>query len=143
MSEDPTPDATSGYSALTGSRKRDVATWTNVGGPLPVGGRPIYSSSEVPISRINNQGVVNQIRRISNSPPNPDAEGSEELDGEEVEVVPHSAGHPVILPLPILLPRDCKSISFTIPPETSSLLLPPFLLSHPTLPKPGLPEIKQ
>ncbi|MBW0531043.1 hypothetical protein O181_070758 [Austropuccinia psidii MF-1] len=54
LSEAPTPDATSGYSALTGSRKRDVARWTNVGGPLPVGGRPIYSITEVPISRINN-----------------------------------------------------------------------------------------
>ncbi|MBW0593055.1 hypothetical protein O181_132770 [Austropuccinia psidii MF-1] len=47
--------------------QRDVARWTNVGGPLPAGGRPIYSN----------------------------AEGSDELDGEEAEVVPHSAGHPV------------------------------------------------
>ncbi|MBW0566482.1 hypothetical protein O181_106197 [Austropuccinia psidii MF-1] len=94
VSEAPTPDANSGYSA-SGSRKRDVARWTNVGGPLPVGGRPIYSSSEVLISRINNEGVVKLIRRISNFPPNPDAEGSDELDGEEVEVVPPSSGHPV------------------------------------------------
>ncbi|MBW0590915.1 hypothetical protein O181_130630 [Austropuccinia psidii MF-1] len=69
VSEAPTPDATSG---------------------------PIYSNSEVPISRINNEGVGNQIRRISNSPPNPDAEGSDELDGEEAEVVPSSTGHPII-----------------------------------------------
>ncbi|MBW0569438.1 hypothetical protein O181_109153 [Austropuccinia psidii MF-1] len=88
VSKAPTPDATSGYSALTGSRQRDVARWTNVWGP-------IYSSSKVPISRINNEGVVKQIRRIANSPPKPDAEGSDELDGEEVEVVPISAGHPV------------------------------------------------
>ncbi|MBW0471071.1 hypothetical protein O181_010786 [Austropuccinia psidii MF-1] len=60
-----------------------------------VGGRPIDSSSEVPISRINNEGVAKQIRRIADSQPNPDAEGSDELDGEEVEMVPHSAGHPV------------------------------------------------
>ncbi|MBW0576251.1 hypothetical protein O181_115966, partial [Austropuccinia psidii MF-1] len=83
VSEALTPDSTSGYSALTGSRQRDVARWTNVGGPLPVGGWPIYSSSEVPISRINNEGVVKQIRRISNSPLDPDAEGSDELGGEE------------------------------------------------------------
>ncbi|MBW0508734.1 hypothetical protein O181_048449 [Austropuccinia psidii MF-1] len=95
VSEAPTPDATSGYSALDGSRQRDVARWTNVGGALPVGGRPIYSSLEVPISRINNEGVVKPIRKIANSPPNPDAEGSDELDGEEVEVIPISAGHPV------------------------------------------------
>ncbi|MBW0584527.1 hypothetical protein O181_124242, partial [Austropuccinia psidii MF-1] len=38
VSEAPTLDGTSGYSALTGSRQRDVARWTNVGGPSPVGG---------------------------------------------------------------------------------------------------------
>ncbi|MBW0513881.1 hypothetical protein O181_053596 [Austropuccinia psidii MF-1] len=81
-------------SGVTGSRKRDVARWTNVGGPIPVGGRPIYSSSEDPISRINTEGIVKQIRKIADSPPDPDAEGSDELDGEEVEVVPNSAGHP-------------------------------------------------
>ncbi|MBW0479001.1 hypothetical protein O181_018716 [Austropuccinia psidii MF-1] len=94
VSEAPTIDGTSGYSALTGSRQRDVARWTNVGGPIPVSGRPVYSSSEVPISRINTEGIVKRIRQIENSPPDPDAEGSNELDGEEVEVIPHSAGHP-------------------------------------------------
>ncbi|MBW0465982.1 hypothetical protein O181_005697 [Austropuccinia psidii MF-1] len=89
----PTPDGTSGYSNLTGSRQRDVARCTNVGGPIPVGGRPIYSSSEVPISRINTEGVVKRIRLIANSPPDPDAEGSDELYGEEVEVVHNSIGH--------------------------------------------------
>ncbi|MBW0560711.1 hypothetical protein O181_100426 [Austropuccinia psidii MF-1] len=74
--------------------QRDVARWTDVGGPIPFGGRPIYSSSEVPISRINTEGIVKRIRQISDSPPDPDAEGSDELDGEEVEVIPHSAGHP-------------------------------------------------
>ncbi|MBW0491352.1 hypothetical protein O181_031067 [Austropuccinia psidii MF-1] len=94
VSEAPTHDGTSGYSDLTGSRQRDVARWTNVGGPIPVGGRPIYSSSEVPISRINTEGIVKQIRQISNSPPDLDAEGSDELDGKEAEVVPNSSGHP-------------------------------------------------
>ncbi|MBW0561845.1 hypothetical protein O181_101560 [Austropuccinia psidii MF-1] len=78
---------------VTGSRKRDVARCTNVGGPIPIGGRPIYSSSEVPISRINTEGVVKRIRRISDSQTDPDAEGSDELDCEEVEVVPHLVGH--------------------------------------------------
>ncbi|MBW0487882.1 hypothetical protein O181_027597 [Austropuccinia psidii MF-1] len=73
--------------------QRDVARWTNFGVPIPVGGRPIYSSSEVPIYRTNTEGIVKRIRQIANSPPNPDAEGSEELDGEEVEVITHSAGH--------------------------------------------------
>ncbi|MBW0468719.1 hypothetical protein O181_008434 [Austropuccinia psidii MF-1] len=92
VSEAPTLDDTSGYSAC--SRKRDVARWTNVGGPIPVGGRPIYSSSEVPISGFKTEGIVKRIIRIADSPPDPDAEGSDELDGEEAEVVPNYAGHP-------------------------------------------------
>ncbi|MBW0482356.1 hypothetical protein O181_022071 [Austropuccinia psidii MF-1] len=76
VSEEPTPDGTSGFSQLTGSRQRDVERWTSVGGPIPVGGRPIYSSSEVPISRINTEGVVKRIRRIADSPTDTDAEAS-------------------------------------------------------------------
>ncbi|MBW0510245.1 hypothetical protein O181_049960 [Austropuccinia psidii MF-1] len=56
-------------------------------------GRPLYSSSEVPISRINTDSIVKRIKRISDYTPDPDAEGSDELDGEEVEVVAHSVGH--------------------------------------------------
>ncbi|MBW0499324.1 hypothetical protein O181_039039 [Austropuccinia psidii MF-1] len=39
------------------------------------------------------QGILARIRQISNSPTNPNAEGSDELDGEEVDVVCKSAGH--------------------------------------------------
>ncbi|MBW0476508.1 hypothetical protein O181_016223 [Austropuccinia psidii MF-1] len=74
VSEAPTPYGISGFSQF--------------------GGRPIYSGSEVPISRINTEGVVKRIRRIADSPSEPDAEGSDELDGEEFGVVPHSVGHP-------------------------------------------------
>ncbi|MBW0525408.1 hypothetical protein O181_065123 [Austropuccinia psidii MF-1] len=74
---------------VDGSRQRVVERWTNVGGPIPTGGRPSYSSSDVPISRINNQGVVKRIREISDSPTNPDSEGS-----EEVEVIHPLVGHP-------------------------------------------------
>ncbi|MBW0571315.1 hypothetical protein O181_111030 [Austropuccinia psidii MF-1] len=130
-SEAPTLDGTSGYSAY-------VARWTNVEGPIPVGGRPIYSSSEVQISRINTEGIVKRRRQIANSPPDPDAEGSDEPDGEEVELIPH----PIVLLLS-LLERDSKVKSSPVPPETSSPLLLqfllPFLLLHHTLPTPGLP----
>ncbi|MBW0540836.1 hypothetical protein O181_080551 [Austropuccinia psidii MF-1] len=64
-----------------------------VGGPIPVGASPIYCSSEVPISRINIQGVVKRLRKISTSPTDLSAEGSDELDCEEVEVVPNSISH--------------------------------------------------
>ncbi|MBW0496030.1 hypothetical protein O181_035745 [Austropuccinia psidii MF-1] len=73
VSEGPTPDGTSGYSDF--------------------GSRPIYSSAEVPNPRINTEGVVKRIRRSANSPPYPDAEGSDELNGEEVEVVNNLVGH--------------------------------------------------
>ncbi|MBW0545386.1 hypothetical protein O181_085101 [Austropuccinia psidii MF-1] len=73
----PTPDGTSGYSNFK---------WTNVGGP-------IYSTSDVLISRINTEGVVKRIRQISNSPIDPNAEGGDELDGEKAEVVLNSSGH--------------------------------------------------
>ncbi|MBW0576328.1 hypothetical protein O181_116043 [Austropuccinia psidii MF-1] len=62
----PTPD-------VNGSRQRDVARWTHVGGPIPVG--------------------MKHIREIANYPPDPDAEGGDELDGEEVAVVHNSVGH--------------------------------------------------
>ncbi|MBW0566626.1 hypothetical protein O181_106341 [Austropuccinia psidii MF-1] len=88
VSEAPTPDGTSGYSNLTGSKQREVPRWTNVGGPISIGGRPIYSRSEVPISRINTEGVVKIIRLISNFPTDHDSEGSEDF-----EVVISSAGH--------------------------------------------------
>ncbi|MBW0479291.1 hypothetical protein O181_019006 [Austropuccinia psidii MF-1] len=94
VSEAPNPDANWGHSNLTGSRQRDVERWTNVGGPIPIDSRPIHPSLEVPISRINSQDVVKRIRRISDLPTDPNAEGSDELDEEEeVEVVPNSIGH--------------------------------------------------
>ncbi|MBW0573496.1 hypothetical protein O181_113211, partial [Austropuccinia psidii MF-1] len=68
----------------TGSNQREVSRWNNVGGSIPVGGRKTYYSSEVPLSRINAEGVVKTRRQIAISPPNPDAEVSDELDGEEV-----------------------------------------------------------
>ncbi|MBW0479837.1 hypothetical protein O181_019552 [Austropuccinia psidii MF-1] len=93
VSEAATTDGTSGYSSLTGDRKREVARWTNVGGPIPTGGRPIYSISEVPISRINNQGVVKSIRRIVYSQTNPDAEGNDKLHDEEFKVINSLVGN--------------------------------------------------
>ncbi|MBW0565723.1 hypothetical protein O181_105438 [Austropuccinia psidii MF-1] len=139
VSEEPTPDGTSGFSQLTGSRQRDVARWTSVGGPIPVGGRPIYSSSEVPISRTNAEGVVKlvkRIRRIDDSATDPDSEGSDELYGEEVQVVPHSVGHPssnastkplanrfqsqVIPSTPRTFQPILASIPTTIPPPSPS-----------------------
>ncbi|MBW0460774.1 hypothetical protein O181_000489 [Austropuccinia psidii MF-1] len=91
VSETPNPDGASIYSIC--SKQRKVAKRTNVGGPIPVGGRPIYSISEVPISRINTEGVVKEIRQISDSPPDTDAECSYKMDGEEAEVVLNSTGH--------------------------------------------------
>ncbi|MBW0574189.1 hypothetical protein O181_113904 [Austropuccinia psidii MF-1] len=122
-------------SGVTGSRQRNVARWTNVGGPIPVGGRPIYSSSEVPISRNNTEGVAKRIRRIADSPTDPDAEGSDGLDGE-VKFVSHLVGHPssnssaqplanrfksqVIPSTPRAFQPVLASIPTTIPPSSPS-----------------------
>ncbi|MBW0554898.1 hypothetical protein O181_094613 [Austropuccinia psidii MF-1] len=110
--EGPTPDDTSGYSDLTGSRQRDVVRWTNVGGSILIGGRTIYSSSAVPISRLNTEGVVKRIRRISYYPPDPDSEGSDELDREEIPSTPRNF-QPTLAAIPTSLPHFSPSSSHT------------------------------
>ncbi|MBW0521044.1 hypothetical protein O181_060759 [Austropuccinia psidii MF-1] len=123
---------------VTGFRQRDVERWTNAGGSIPVCGRPIYSSSAVPISRINTEGVVKRIRRIGDSPPDPYSEGSDELDVEEVEVVDNPVGHQSRTS-----PSQPPAQKCQVPLETSNQLLLPFLLHflilHQVLPTPGLP----
>ncbi|MBW0513318.1 hypothetical protein O181_053033 [Austropuccinia psidii MF-1] len=42
----------------------------------------------------NAEGMVKQIIKVADSPPDLNAQGSDELDGEESEVVPKSACHP-------------------------------------------------
>ncbi|MBW0564132.1 hypothetical protein O181_103847 [Austropuccinia psidii MF-1] len=121
VSEAPTPDGTSGFSQLTGSRKRDIARWTHVGGPIPVGGRPIYSSSEVPISRMNTEGLVKRIRRISDSPTDPDAEGSDGLmplaNIFQSQVIPSTPRtfQPVLASIPTTIPPSSPSTSHSRP----------------------------
>ncbi|MBW0536571.1 hypothetical protein O181_076286 [Austropuccinia psidii MF-1] len=136
VSEAPTPDGTSGFTQLTGPRQRHVARSTNVGGPIPVGGRTIYSSSDIPISRINSEGVVKRIRRISYSPTDPDAEGSDELDGEEVEVVPHFVGHSSSNSSAQPLANRVQSQVLPITPRTFQ----PVLASIPTTIPPSSPS---
>ncbi|MBW0568690.1 hypothetical protein O181_108405 [Austropuccinia psidii MF-1] len=92
VSEGPTPEDTSGNPNFTRSRKIYFQRCTNVGASIPLGERPIYSSSAVPISRIQHQGIVKWIRRIAYSPTNPDGEGSDELNSEEVEVLDKKIG---------------------------------------------------
>ncbi|MBW0462857.1 hypothetical protein O181_002572 [Austropuccinia psidii MF-1] len=134
VSEAPTPDETSGYSSLTGCRRQKLERWTNTGGPIPVGGRPIYSSSEIPLSRIYEQGVVKWIRRIANSPTDPDSERSVELDGEEVQIVNPPVGHPPALHLLNLLPIISPIKTCTVLQEISNKYYPLFhilvLLPH-------------
>ncbi|MBW0523914.1 hypothetical protein O181_063629 [Austropuccinia psidii MF-1] len=52
---------------------------------------------------INTKGVVKQIRQTANSPPDPDAEGSDELDGEELPSTPRTF-QPTLATLPTSLP---------------------------------------
>ncbi|MBW0588272.1 hypothetical protein O181_127987 [Austropuccinia psidii MF-1] len=139
------PACTECLAKVTGSRQRDVARWTDVGGPIPVGGRPIYSSSEVSISRINTEGVVKRIRRIADSPADPDSEGSDELDGEEVEVVPHLAGHPSSNSSAQPLPKIFQSQVIPSTPKPSNQCLLPCQAclesSSKTITKPATQEL--
>ncbi|MBW0509839.1 hypothetical protein O181_049554 [Austropuccinia psidii MF-1] len=81
---------------------------------------------------INSQGVVKILRRIAYSPTDPNAEGSDELDGEEVEVVPHSIGHQFSTSPSQLASRIFQSQVIPSTPETSSQSFPKSLLLHQT-----------
>ncbi|MBW0495053.1 hypothetical protein O181_034768 [Austropuccinia psidii MF-1] len=59
-SEAPTLDGTSGYSALTGSRQRDVARWTNAEGPIPTPGKR-FQSQVIPSTPRNFQPTLATI----------------------------------------------------------------------------------
>ncbi|MBW0491316.1 hypothetical protein O181_031031 [Austropuccinia psidii MF-1] len=100
---------------------RDVARWTNVGGP-------IYSSAEVPIAITNNEGVVKRIRQTANSSTNPNAEGSDDLDGEEVELVIPMANQSSSLSPSHPLPKDSPLTSYPVLLEISSQSFPQFIL---------------
>ncbi|MBW0496955.1 hypothetical protein O181_036670 [Austropuccinia psidii MF-1] len=110
-----------------------------------IGKKPcrLTGNSEVPISVINTEGIVKSIRRIANSPPDPDVEGSDELNGEEVEVIPHSSGQQSNdSPLQAPAKRFQSQVIPSTPETSNPLLLQfllPFLLLHHTLPAPGLP----
>ncbi|MBW0583862.1 hypothetical protein O181_123577 [Austropuccinia psidii MF-1] len=88
-----------------------------------VGGGPIYSSSEVPISRINTEVVVKRIRRIAYSSTDPDSEGSDELDGEEVPLSNRFQSQ-VLLSTPRTFQPVLASIPTTIPPSSPSTFHP-------------------
>ncbi|MBW0556804.1 hypothetical protein O181_096519 [Austropuccinia psidii MF-1] len=60
---------------------------------IPLNWEASFKCQEV-LVETNTEEIVKIIRQIANSLPDPDAEGSYELDGEEVEVIPHSSGHP-------------------------------------------------
>ncbi|MBW0546525.1 hypothetical protein O181_086240 [Austropuccinia psidii MF-1] len=103
---------------------RDVARWSNVGGTIPVDDRAIYSSSEVPIPRINTEGVVKTIRRISDSPTDADAEGSEYNSSAQPlanrfqrQVIPSTPRtfQPVVASIPTTFPPSSPSNSHARP----------------------------
>ncbi|MBW0543163.1 hypothetical protein O181_082878 [Austropuccinia psidii MF-1] len=86
---------------------------------------PLYSSSEVPISRINNQGIVERIRRILNFPINPSGEGINELDGEEIEVLDKKLAK---VRIPLLLINILEPSKVKLYPVLQEVANPYFLL---------------
>ncbi|MBW0588378.1 hypothetical protein O181_128093 [Austropuccinia psidii MF-1] len=133
VSEAPNPDGTSRYSSS--ERGSSVGQCWRA---IQVDGRPTYSSSEVPISRINNKGVVKQIRWISDYSPDPDSEGSDELDGEEVEGVLNSIGHHSSTSSSQPAAKDSKVNYYPVTLEISNQYFPSFLLILQVHPLPGL-----
>ncbi|MBW0567273.1 hypothetical protein O181_106988 [Austropuccinia psidii MF-1] len=94
--------------------QRDVSKWTNAGGPIPVGGRPIYSSAAVPISRINTQvEVVNNPvgHQSSTSPSQPPAKRFQSF------LIPNTPRNlqPTLATIPTSLPPASPSFSHTRP----------------------------
>ncbi|MBW0565879.1 hypothetical protein O181_105594 [Austropuccinia psidii MF-1] len=95
VDEPPTSDATSGHSNLTGSSMRGVQPWNHAtsscastGGPIHPHGNPIGVAPEVPLLVTRKDGRVVKLKRNLVVPEDldADAEGSDELDGEELAV---------------------------------------------------------
>ncbi|MBW0580487.1 hypothetical protein O181_120202 [Austropuccinia psidii MF-1] len=95
VDEPPTSDATSGHSNLTESRTRGVqnwnhttSSWASTGGSIHPQGNPIAVAPEVPILVTRKDGRVVEWKRNLVVPEDldADAEGSDELDGEELAV---------------------------------------------------------
>ncbi|MBW0580529.1 hypothetical protein O181_120244 [Austropuccinia psidii MF-1] len=112
---------------LQGIPIRDVARWTNVEGPIPVGGRPIYSSSEVPIFRINTEGLVKRIRRISDSPADPDDEElplANRFQSKDIPSTPRNF-QPVLASIPTSLTPASPGPSYSRPALNQAVRLSP------------------
>ncbi|MBW0492620.1 hypothetical protein O181_032335 [Austropuccinia psidii MF-1] len=113
----PTSYATSGHYNLTGSRMRGVQQWnetssscSNTGGLIPPQSNPIGVAPEVPILVTRKDGRLQKLKRnlVVQAGINADAEGSYEIDEEELEIT-----------TPILKTRiQYTSISF-IPASTT------------------------
>ncbi|MBW0512495.1 hypothetical protein O181_052210 [Austropuccinia psidii MF-1] len=95
VDEPPASDATSGHSSLTGSRMRGVQQWTNTssswantGGAIHPQGNPIGVAPEVPILVTRKDGRLRKLKinLVVQDENDTDAEGSDEIDGGELEI---------------------------------------------------------
>ncbi|MBW0495875.1 hypothetical protein O181_035590 [Austropuccinia psidii MF-1] len=104
VDETPTSDATSGYSNLTGSRMRGVqqwnntsSSWANIGGSIHPKEIPLEWPQRFPFwspEKMENLVVEDEI--------DADAEGSDEIDGEELEMT---------TPIPFTIPSPSQSLT--------------------------------
>ncbi|MBW0535035.1 hypothetical protein O181_074750 [Austropuccinia psidii MF-1] len=81
--------------SVTGSRMRGVQQWTNTncscantGGPIPPQGKPIGVAPEVPILVTRKDRQLGKLKRnlVVQDEIDTDSEGSDEIDGEELEI---------------------------------------------------------
>ncbi|MBW0472881.1 hypothetical protein O181_012596 [Austropuccinia psidii MF-1] len=64
------------------------SSWANTGGPIPPQGNPIGVAPEVPILVTRKDGRLEKLKRnlVVHDENDTDAEGSDGLDGEELEI---------------------------------------------------------
>ncbi|MBW0518588.1 hypothetical protein O181_058303 [Austropuccinia psidii MF-1] len=63
-------------------------SWANTGGPIPPQGNPIGLAPEVPVLVTRKDGILGKLRRnlVAQDEIDTDAEGIDEIDGEELEI---------------------------------------------------------
>ncbi|MBW0516362.1 hypothetical protein O181_056077 [Austropuccinia psidii MF-1] len=146
VDEPPPSDSSSVHSNLTGYRMRGVKQWTNTrsswanpGGPIPPPqGNPIGVAPEVPIFVTRKDGRLGKLKGnlVVQDENSTDAEGSDELDGEELEIntpiqkrrIQSTSLSPV--PVSITIHEVIRSPQLDPQPGHPHLPLPPSIFNH-------------
>ncbi|MBW0569467.1 hypothetical protein O181_109182 [Austropuccinia psidii MF-1] len=88
VNEPPTSDATSGHSNCVQKWNNPSSSWEAIGGTIHPQGNPIGVAPEVPILVTRKYGKLGKLKRnlVAQNEIDTDAEGSDGIDGEELEL---------------------------------------------------------